>query len=746
MPGDQGAPVASAWASVDPHTHTLVEYPPDVGAKLEAAFSAHQPTCEIVIHEMHYVVDFHTMTQRNTKGGSRRVLRRRTPIPAAQPPAPAVQPPVPAAQPPLPAAQPPVPAAQPPVPAAQPPLPAAQPPAPMQVPSPSPLPRFDETCTLEWVEVQGPPHRTLPPQDVRRLKHLLRQQPSGVVAANGLAFAGNSDHHHVFHFVRCLYTNLSDPSCTTMHSIRWRCKADPPSTVREGPPISFDSLRSLISDAAQVCNASPCYVCFKTHKSPHECLDTYITQCEKHLLQLGGLEWSVVQVAACSYFFRLFLHTLVDLQTVGRALIEEALKQIRTFVSVWDADVEEVYNPQASLARMPSLVAAQPAAAARLCDLFYIFRCFLALKSAELARVLPASDPLLVEARQLWSCSNQDVYSMARSVCTVAQQLQSRSSIPNGIGQLMQSRDNMVKALRGAADDALHSRALPLSRMLLALPTHCPLVDDKECVKTLGKLATKLKCLAQDLQNSSFDHCGGGKYCGYDSWQRSLCTYFEHEANLGAECVAAVYLYTLDWPQLYDMLNTALRENDKEKLNALNPLYDRLLEYFKHVPGRPLVVYRGQKHRSIETLSQRREFISSMFTSTTMDANIAYKRFLQGDNPGTFLVYMLSEGRYVAPFSFLPVEKEVLAPPGVQFRVLYRVPLGHLAILDQKFDVAMLKDCADTVHYLTPEARVNVSLEGSKCVTWAYRTVQRCFVEAACGANAAAGRVSYAVV
>ena len=602
----------------------------------------------------------------------------------------------------------------------------------VQVPTPIALPVFDDSCKLKWVEVQG---CRVYPQDVKLLTFLLRKRPSGVVITDGLAFKGDSLHVHVFDFVRCLHADLSGPLSKSMFTaMRWRCKADPQSAFHEGPPLTIGYLSAISAAAAKCCgNASPCCVCL-SHKSDieRECWcawrDEHVPECDGSHLQLGGVESSSVQVPRCAYYFRLFYHALLALRAVGRGLIDEALQEIRFLGAVWDADVQEVYNPQPSEA--PSLVAAQPAATARLCDLFYIFRCFVELKSAELARVLPASDPLLVEVRQLWSCSNQDVYSMARSVCSVAQQLQSRGSVPRGILST-QWRGNMMVALHNAADDAVHACALPLSQMLRTLPAQCTSVDASACARALTMLAAKLKSLASALEQSSFEPTSGAGacYCRYDSWQRSLCTYFS-DANLGAQCVAAVYLYTIEKPPLYNMLNKALRENDTKTLAALKPLYDHLQEFLKAMPCRPLVVCRGQKYQIIEMLSQQRRFASPMFTSTTIDPVIAYGHFLEGGAcPGTFLVYILSRAAYIAPFSDFPKEKEVLAPPGVQFRVLYRVPLGHLAILDQKFDVAMLQDCAASSHYLTPEARVNASLEGSRCVTWTYRTVQRCFVE-----------------
>ena len=500
-----------------------------------------------------------------------------------------------------------------------------------QVPTPIALPVFDDSFKLRRVEVQG--CGTLPPQDLELLTFLLRKQPSGVVITHGLAFQGNSLHLHVFDFVRCLHANLSDTSWEKMFtSMRWRCKADPQSVCHEGPPLSIGYLSAISAiDAACFGNASPCCVCkekpnnhdvrteswwrayFETFDSSNKITSQanwcawrakHVAECDGAILQLGLVESCSVQVPECAYFFCLFYHALLALHAVGRGLIGKALTGIRSFDTVWDADVQEVYSPQPSAA--PSLVAAQPAAAARLCDLFYIFRCFVELKSAELARVLTASDPLLVEVRQLWSCSNQDVYSMARSVCSVAQRLQSRGSVSRSTPWPTQWRDNMVAALRNAADDAVQACALPLCRMLRTLPAQCASVDDSACTGALTMLAAKLNSLADVLEQSTFEHGGGaGAYCRYDSWQRSLCTYFL-DASSGAQCVAAVYLYTLAEPPLYDMLNKALRENDAKTLSALKPLNDHLEEFLRTMPCRPLVVCRGQTYQIIEMLSQQR--------------------------------------------------------------------------------------------------------------------------------------------
>ena len=601
---------------------------------------------------------------------------------------------------------------------------------PAQVPQPATPEVFDDSCKLESVEVQG--HSVLP-QDVELLTYLLRKRPCGVVITHGLAFKSDSLHVHVFDFANRLYADLSDPLSQNMFAMRWRCKADPQSVSHEGPPLAIGYLNAIINLSAAKCpgNTRPCCVCLEKHKKndkTRECWcawrDAHVAECDGPLLQLGGVESSSVQVPECAYFFRLFYHALLALHSIGRGLIDEALEGIRSLDTVWDADVQEVYNPQHFEA--PALVAAQPAATARLCDLFYIFRCFVELKSAELVRLLSPGDPLLVEVQQAWSCSNQDVYSMARSVCSVAQQLQLRGSVPRVISWPTQWRDNMVTALLYVAHDAEHARELSLCRMLRTLPATCPPVDESDCAWALTMLAAKLKSLANALERSTFVQ-GAGAYCGYDSWQRSLCTYFA-DASLGAQCVAAVYLYTIDRPSLYYILNKALREKDDNTLAALGPLYDGLQQFLNTMPCRPLAVFRGQSH-PIEKLRNR--LITSLnFTSTTIDPDIAYGHFLErGTGPATFLVYVLRKAAYIAPFSAFPAEKEVLAPPGVQHRVLYRVPLGHLVILNQKFDVAMLQECTASRHYLTPEARVNVSLEGSRRITWTYRTVQQCFVE-----------------
>ncbi len=139
--------------------------------------------------------------------------------------------------------------------------------------------------------------------------------------------------------------------------------------------------------------------------------------------------------------------------------------------------------------------------------------------------------------------------------------------------------------------------------------------------------------------------------------------------------IAAINLYTGAFvpPQIDSILNTALRDANREKCKPFVPYIWLLLHALRDYPlYAKKVVFRGVKADLSALYPKDRDVTWFQFSSGTCDLSVEQSEQLCGSaGVRTLFTIELTTGRarLVTQYSLVPSEAEVLLPPNTRFKV-----------------------------------------------------------------------------
>ncbi len=139
--------------------------------------------------------------------------------------------------------------------------------------------------------------------------------------------------------------------------------------------------------------------------------------------------------------------------------------------------------------------------------------------------------------------------------------------------------------------------------------------------------------------------------------------------------IAAINLYTGEFvpPQFYSVLNTALRDANREKCKPFVPYIWLLMHALRDCPPYPKkVVWRGVKADLSAQYPKDREVTWFQFSSCTCDLSVEQsEQFCGSSGVRTLFNIELTTGRarLITQYSLVPSEAEVLLPPNSRFKV-----------------------------------------------------------------------------
>jgi hypothetical protein len=152
----------------------------------------------------------------------------------------------------------------------------------------------------------------------------------------------------------------------------------------------------------------------------------------------------------------------------------------------------------------------------------------------------------------------------------------------------------------------------------------------------------------------------------------------EPSDDLSSDESASIALYTMEWEpytsSLYYILNSTLRNDDREKLKPWLLYLKLILTALSRLPSIRLDIYRGLKlntHIEYEKYQEGQNVIWWGFSSCTTNKNIAQKEhFLTSKGVRTLFIIECFNGKYIGPHSFNKNDQEVLLFPATQFEVV----------------------------------------------------------------------------
>lgn len=125
-------------------------------------------------------------------------------------------------------------------------------------------------------------------------------------------------------------------------------------------------------------------------------------------------------------------------------------------------------------------------------------------------------------------------------------------------------------------------------------------------------------------------------------------------------------------PQFYSVLNTALRDANREKCKPFVPYIWLLMHALQDCPPYPKkVVWRGMKADLSAQYPKDREVTWFQFSSCTCDMSVEQSEQFCGSSVRTLFNIELTTGRarLITQYSLVPSEAEVLLPPNSRFKV-----------------------------------------------------------------------------
>jgi hypothetical protein len=140
----------------------------------------------------------------------------------------------------------------------------------------------------------------------------------------------------------------------------------------------------------------------------------------------------------------------------------------------------------------------------------------------------------------------------------------------------------------------------------------------------------------------------------------------------------SISLYTMEWEpytsSLYYILNSALRNSNREKLKPWFLYLKLLLTGLSRLPSIHVNIYRTLKFNKeiqYENYSEGNDIIWWGFSSCTINKNICSKEhFINSIGTRTLFIIECLNGKYIGSHSFNKNEQEVLLLPATQFKVI----------------------------------------------------------------------------
>ncbi len=172
-------------------------------------------------------------------------------------------------------------------------------------------------------------------------------------------------------------------------------------------------------------------------------------------------------------------------------------------------------------------------------------------------------------------------------------------------------------------------------------------------------------------------------------------------SRLTAAGIAAINLYTGEFvpPQFYSVLNTALRDANREKCKPFVPYIWLLMHALRDCPLYPKkVVFRGVKADLSSQYPKDREVTWFQFSSCNCDLSVEQsEQFCGTSGVRTLFTIELTTGRarLVTLYSLVPSEAEVLLPPNCRFKVKGMFNAGNDLIHIQLEELPCLEPILD---------------------------------------------------
>jgi len=188
-----------------------------------------------------------------------------------------------------------------------------------------------------------------------------------------------------------------------------------------------------------------------------------------------------------------------------------------------------------------------------------------------------------------------------------------------------------------------------------------PLIEAIECGQILNLSADDLRMAIAHCHNNGVD---------VKQFQEA-----GNPSKLTVAGIAAINLYTGEFvpPQFYSVLNTALRDADREKCKPFVPYIWLLMHALRDCPlYSKKVVFRGVKADLSAQYPKDREVTWFQFSSCTCDLSVEQsEQFCGTSGVRTLFTIELTTGRarLITQYSLVPSEAEVLLPPNCRFKV-----------------------------------------------------------------------------
>jgi hypothetical protein len=165
--------------------------------------------------------------------------------------------------------------------------------------------------------------------------------------------------------------------------------------------------------------------------------------------------------------------------------------------------------------------------------------------------------------------------------------------------------------------------------------------------------------------------------------------------------IAAINLYTGEFvpPQFYSVLNTALRDANREKCKPFVPYIWLLMHALRDCPlYSKKIVFRGVKADLSAHYPKDREITWFQFSSCTCDLSVEQsEQFCGSSGVRTLFTIELTSGRarLITQYSLVPSEAEVLLPPNSRFKVKGMFDAGNGLIQIQLEELPCLEPILD---------------------------------------------------
>jgi len=166
--------------------------------------------------------------------------------------------------------------------------------------------------------------------------------------------------------------------------------------------------------------------------------------------------------------------------------------------------------------------------------------------------------------------------------------------------------------------------------------------------------------------------------------QKKILEEGKDKYGLTLDEIAAIHLYTQE-SQFYKILNTYLRESDRNKIKSFFLYLRLMLSAMNKLPKITENLWRGVPQDISKDYPDNKKFYWWGFSSTTTDHKLLKSEQFLGPSKGTLFMIKCSRGVSIAKYSAIPAESEVLISPGIRFVVKACIQVGgaHLITLEE---------------------------------------------------------------